>query len=146
VTSELKLHSDTACSCTSSLPTLPYTLLEHAAQQHTAHYNTSQHNEQQVVFACHADTALALLGPSASAEESSVLGAFQFAPNTTYVHSDPALMPQRTAAWSAWNYLGGADVRADVTADVAAAVKPVYVTYWVSVCSSLVVVVTVDRQ
>jgi predicted NAD/FAD-binding protein len=99
-----------------------------------------------VVFACHADTALALLGPAASAEESSVLGAFQFAPNTTYVHSDPALMPQRTVAWSAWNYLGGADVRADVTADVAAAVKPVYVTYWVSVCSSLVVVVTVDRQ
>jgi predicted NAD/FAD-binding protein len=105
-------------------------MLKHAVQQHTAHNTT-----QQVVFACHADTALALLGPSASAEESSVLGAFQFAPNTTYVHSDPTLMPQRTAAWSAWNYLGGADVRADVTADVAAAVKPVYVTYWVSGCS-----------
>jgi predicted NAD/FAD-binding protein len=90
------------------------------------------------VFACHADTALALLGPAASAAESSVLGAFQFAPNTTYVHSDPALMPLRTAAWSAWNYLGGADAGADVTADVAAAVKPVYVTYWVSGCSSSV--------
>eukprot|EP00611_Tribonema_gayanum_P027197 TRINITY_DN6646_c0_g1_i1.p1 TRINITY_DN6646_c0_g1~~TRINITY_DN6646_c0_g1_i1.p1 ORF type:complete len:495 (-),score=191.00 TRINITY_DN6646_c0_g1_i1:1535-2965(-) len=87
----------------------------------------------QVVFACHADTALQLLGASASDAEKDALGAFAFARNTTYVHSDAALMPRRRAAWSAWNYMGDS---ADAAARGGGA-KPVYVTYWLNKLQNL---------
>ena len=57
----------------------------------------------QVVIATHADQALRLL-PDAHAEESHVLGAFGYSRNRAVLHSDPALMPQRRAVWSSWNY------------------------------------------
>jgi predicted NAD/FAD-binding protein len=57
----------------------------------------------QVVIATHADQALRLL-PDAHAEESRVLGAFGYSRNRAMLHSDPALMPQRRAVWSSWNY------------------------------------------
>ena len=58
----------------------------------------------QVVLACHADQALRLL-PDASADEQRLLGAFGYSRNEAVLHSDPALMPQRRAVWSSWNYL-----------------------------------------
>jgi predicted NAD/FAD-binding protein len=58
-----------------------------------------------VVLACHGDQARAILGPSASLEESDILDAFETTPNTAYLHSDLSLMPKRRNAWSAWNYL-----------------------------------------
>ncbi|MEO8882449.1 MAG: FAD-dependent oxidoreductase [Devosia sp.] len=58
----------------------------------------------EVVFACHADQALALLG-DASAEEGNLLSSFRFTPNRAVLHTDERLMPQRKAIWSAWNYL-----------------------------------------
>ncbi|KAG5191113.1 Mycolic acid cyclopropane synthetase-domain-containing protein [Tribonema minus] len=88
----------------------------------------------QVVFACHADTALQLLGASASDAEKDALGAFAFARNTTYVHSDAALMPRRRAAWSAWNYMGDS---ADAAARGGGGAKPVYVTYWLNKLQNL---------
>lgn len=72
----------------------------------------------QVVLACHADQALALLG-DADPEERSVLGAFRFQPNRAVLHSDPALMPRRRRAWASWNYLAdgarGQDARVSVS-------------------------------
>lgn len=58
-----------------------------------------------VVLACHGDQARAILGSSATLEESDILSAFETTPNTAYLHSDLSLMPKRRAAWSAWNYL-----------------------------------------
>lgn len=58
----------------------------------------------QVVFACHADEALALLGDPSPAEHA-VLGAFRFTPNRAVVHTDPSFMPRRKHLWSSWNYL-----------------------------------------
>ncbi|KAF3037741.1 hypothetical protein E8E11_000754 [Didymella keratinophila] len=58
-----------------------------------------------VILACHGDQARAILGPSASLEESDILDAFETTPNTAYLHSDLSLMPKRRNAWSAWNYL-----------------------------------------
>lgn len=58
-----------------------------------------------VVLACHGDQARAILGSSATLEESDILDAFKTTPNTAYLHSDLSLMPKRRAAWSAWNYL-----------------------------------------
>ena len=56
----------------------------------------------QVVLACHADDALALLG-DASAEEKQVLGAIEYQDNDTVLHTDARLLPRRRAAWAAWN-------------------------------------------
>ena len=56
----------------------------------------------QVVLACHADDALALLG-DAGAEERQILGAIEYQDNDTVLHTDARLLPRRRAAWAAWN-------------------------------------------
>ncbi len=58
-----------------------------------------------VVFACHADQALALLAQPTQ-DEQSLLGAIRFKKNRVYVHDDPAQMPLRKACWSSWVYKG----------------------------------------
>lgn len=57
-----------------------------------------------VVFACHSDQALALLGQGASNDERAVLGSIRYQPNLAVLHSDVAVLPRRRAAWAAWNY------------------------------------------
>jgi uncharacterized protein len=56
------------------------------------------------VFAGHSNQTLAILD-DASPEETAILSAIKFRPNRVVLHRDPALMPRRRAAWSAWNYL-----------------------------------------
>jgi predicted NAD/FAD-binding protein len=72
----------------------------------------------QVVLACHADEALALLS-DADAQELETLGAFRFQPNRAVLHCDRALMPRRRRAWASWNYMAdgarGADARVSVS-------------------------------
>ena len=58
----------------------------------------------QVVFACHADQALAMI-ESPTTQEIGLLGAVQFQDNVAVLHQDAALMPRRKLAWSSWNYL-----------------------------------------
>jgi predicted NAD/FAD-binding protein len=70
-----------------------------------------------VVIATHADRALAMLAEP-SAEERRLLSAFGYSKNEAVLHRDPALMPQRRAAWTSWNYLSdgrGHDRRLSVT-------------------------------
>ena len=61
----------------------------------------------ELVFACHSDQALAILGSEATPEERRILGAVRYQPNVAYLHTDPALLPRRQKVWSAWNYLAG---------------------------------------
>lgn len=75
-----------------------------------------------VVFATHADQALAVL-EDADETERSVLGAFAYSSNRAWLHEDQAFMPRRRAAWSSWNYLQ-APGHADST--------PLCVTYWMN--------------
>jgi predicted NAD/FAD-binding protein len=75
-----------------------------------------------VVIGAHADQALAML-TDATPEEQQVLGAFRYQLNRACLHSDPALMPKRPKAWSAWNYL------ANGTRERKAKVS---VTYWMN--------------
>ncbi|WP_286239147.1 NAD(P)/FAD-dependent oxidoreductase [Neptuniibacter halophilus] len=58
----------------------------------------------EVVLACHADQALRLLD-SPSVEEQQLLRHFPYQRNLAYLHQDSALMPERQAVWSSWNYL-----------------------------------------
>ena len=60
----------------------------------------------QVVLACHADEALALL-EAPTEEERALLGAFRYSRNLAVLHTDESLMPSRRAVWSGWNYIGG---------------------------------------
>ena len=79
------------------------------------------------VFATHADDTLSLLD-DASALEREILGAFRYSDNTAIVHTDPALMPRRRAAWSSWNYLGSSRRSADAEHRPEACT----VTYWMN--------------
>jgi predicted NAD/FAD-binding protein len=58
----------------------------------------------EVIFACHSDQALSILGDQATAVEKSVLGAIPYESNTAVLHTDISLLPRRTSAWASWNY------------------------------------------
>ncbi len=62
----------------------------------------------QVVFATHADQALALLERPGFWERT-LLGSFRYQHNRAVLHTDTALMPRRQRVWSSWNYIGHDD-------------------------------------
>ena len=63
-----------------------------------------------VIFACHSDTARNILENSSSGDGLALhpavpyLRDIEYADNAIYVHSDPNLMPQK--AWASWNCMG----------------------------------------
>ena len=73
-----------------------------------------------VIFACHADTTLGLLGEGVTDLERDVLGRFRFSDNRAVMHSDEKLMPRSKRIWAAWNVL---EREPD---------QPVTVTYWMN--------------
>ena len=75
----------------------------------------------EVIFACHADTALKIL-KDASTEESEVLGHFRFTKNTAVLHTDISILPKKPLAWASWNYLIDETVSGNV-AEVGQAVE-----------------------
>ncbi len=58
----------------------------------------------EVIFACHSDQALSVLGEQASSVEKSLLGAIPYEANTAVLHTDISLLPRRRSAWASWNY------------------------------------------
>ncbi len=80
----------------------------------------------QVVLACHAPQAAALLHDM-DAEEAALLGAFRVSRNRAVLHRDPRLMPARRKVWSSWNLMSRAG----------AGDKPVAVSYWMNRLQSL---------
>lgn len=82
------------------------------------------HYFDQVILACHSDQALACLS-DASEEESTLLGAIKYGPNTAWLHRDESFMPTRKAAWASWNV-----AKTDPTA-------PVTLTYWMNRLQSI---------
>lgn len=73
-----------------------------------------------IIFACHSDQALRILGTQASPLERSVLGSVSYQPNRAVLHTDTRLMPRREGVWAAWNYMAG---------EGAADQRPVSVSY-----------------
>ena len=80
----------------------------------------SEQRFDQVVLACHADQALALLDQPTQ-PEAELLGAFGYTANRAVLHRDAGLMPRRRSVWASWNYLGH---RADA--------DRLNVTYWMN--------------
>jgi len=80
-----------------------------------------------VVFACHSDQALALL-EDATEQEKQILGCFPYQRNKAYLHTDNALMPKKSQAWSSWNYL----------VDTKKAASHLTLSYWMNELQPLV--------
>lgn len=57
-----------------------------------------------VVFACHSDQALKILGPDATLAEREVLSAIPYQRNVAVLHTDTSLLPRTRRAWASWNY------------------------------------------
>ena len=55
-----------------------------------------------VVFACHGDQALAMLGDADSSEHA-ILGAIRYQSNDTILHCDTSVLAPDRRAWAAWN-------------------------------------------
>ncbi len=67
---------------------------------------TTDHGQERfdhVVLAAHSDQSLGLLSQPTPAELE-VLGAIRYQPNRAVLHTDTSVLPQRPAAWAAWNY------------------------------------------
>lgn len=58
-----------------------------------------------VIFACHSDQALRILGDDATAVERDVLSAFPYSKNIAVLHTDTTLLPRSRRAWASWNFL-----------------------------------------
>ncbi|HBN14940.1 MAG: FAD-dependent oxidoreductase [Gammaproteobacteria bacterium] len=62
-----------------------------------------QEHFDHVVFACHSDQCLEILGDASSAE-SDVLSAIRYQANDVVLHTDVRVMPDNRRAWASWNY------------------------------------------
>ncbi len=58
----------------------------------------------QVIFACHADQTLKLLGENATEDEKDILGALPYQSNEVILHTDRRHLPKQQRAWASWNY------------------------------------------
>ncbi|MBE0444530.1 NAD(P)/FAD-dependent oxidoreductase [Psychrobacter sp. FME5] len=93
----------------------------------------------EVVFACHADTALKIL-QDAGYDETEVLSHFRFTKNTAVLHTDSSVLPKKPLAWASWNYLiedeGSIESSTKNAKEQQTAVKPV-LTYHMNILQRL---------
>ncbi|QDV49999.1 NAD(P)/FAD-dependent oxidoreductase [Gimesia fumaroli] len=70
-----------------------------------------------VIFACHSDQALQILGTEANAVERELLAKFPYESNVAQLHTDTTVLPQSRRAWACWNYFmpRGTNQKATVT-------------------------------
>jgi predicted NAD/FAD-binding protein len=57
-----------------------------------------------VIFACHSDQALRILGEDATRAERDVLAEFPYQRNLAVLHTDTSVLPRRRRVWASWNY------------------------------------------
>ena len=70
--------------------------------------DTDRQHFDEVVFACHADQALAMLD-DADATERELLGAFPYEQNEAILHNDIRVLPRERRCWAAWNHRAAVD-------------------------------------
>ena len=86
----------------------PVRRIERDAAGVMLHTDRGSERFDHLVLATHSDQALAMLAHP-SRTESEVLGAIRYQPNLAVLHTDTSVLPQRQAAWAAWNYERAAD-------------------------------------
>jgi predicted NAD/FAD-binding protein len=62
------------------------------------------HFFDHVIFACHSDQALRILGDQATKTEREILSQFPYQKNVALLHTQESLLPVRRGAWASWNY------------------------------------------
>ncbi|KAI9820695.1 MAG: hypothetical protein M1827_005064 [Pycnora praestabilis] len=82
-------------------------------------------NYDHVILATHGDQATELIREGASGEEIEIMSGFQTSKNVAVLHSDLALMPKRTVAWSSWNYMTKSSPKSSNVGQVC-------LTYWMN--------------
>jgi len=61
------------------------------------------HQFDHAVLACHPDQSLSMLA-APTADETRLLGAFEYAPSTALLHTDSSALPRAARARASWNY------------------------------------------
>jgi predicted NAD/FAD-binding protein len=79
-----------------------------------------------VVFACHGDEALRLLGDP-DAQERAALSAFRYQPNVAVLHRDTAVMPKSRHCWASWVYTSDGNLDEPMLS----------VTYWMNLLQGI---------
>ncbi len=98
----------------------PVSGIRRDANQISVRSTAGSENFDQIVLACHADDALAMLD-DASDSECAILGDLGYQDNDTVLHTDASVLPENRKAWAAWN----AYIPADRDA-------PCSVSYWMN--------------
>ena len=62
------------------------------------------HDFDHVIFACHSDQALRILGDDATPIETEILSAFPYQKNVALLHKQFDVLPKQRRAWASWNY------------------------------------------
>ena len=62
------------------------------------------HDFDHVIFACHSDQALSILGDDATPIEKEILSAFPYQKNVALLHKQFDVLPKQRRAWASWNY------------------------------------------
>ncbi len=68
-----------------------------------------------VVFGCHSDQALRILGDGATPDEQEILGAFPYQKNVAKLHTQHDVLPVRRQAWASWNYFNSIEPSTSAT-------------------------------
>jgi len=66
-------------------------------------HDGSEHQFDEVVFACHSDQALAMLAQPTQSQQD-ILDNLPYAGNKVVLHTDQQILPKRKLAWASWNY------------------------------------------
>ncbi|MDI9349525.1 MAG: FAD-dependent oxidoreductase [Candidatus Symbiobacter sp.] len=105
--------------------------VKHVLRQNDGVVVVDGHGQQtrfdQVIFACHADQALAMID-FPHPDEQKILSTFRYQPNRAVLHGDISFMPKRRAVWSSWVYLSEGEN------DFA---QPISLSYWMNNLQSL---------
>lgn len=88
--------------------------------------NGSSEAFDDIVFACHAPQALALIADK-SEDEQRILNSFTTHENEVILHTDRQFMPLRKRAWASWNYIARNGTRTAVGPD-----NLPCLTYWMN--------------
>ena len=102
-------------------------VIQHGDQYEVIDVKGGKREFDHVIFACHADQALALL-EQPTVDEQSVLSSFDYQRNHIVVHSDASYMPQHKQCWASWVYLS--EQQQDNNQDIS-------LSYWMNNLQSL---------
>jgi predicted NAD/FAD-binding protein len=87
-------------------------------------FNNTTINTKKIVFACHSNTVLELLGNHKTPQEQQILSDIAYKNNINITHTCNTYMPTNKTVWSAWNYFNSNN-------------DTVCLTYWANILQNI---------